>query len=399
MVYSKLHNFITFSFLLLNTFAYEYLGCYSSLPSGFLLKDTSSDQSSTNCDSVCASNHYKYFALANHESCYCSIQLNDLDVESLSDSCDTLCSGNKQEAYCGNSSFSIYEIDNIDNVLPLKKAVDTEDDSDATSDDDDSTDVVVVVRSTVEQETETKYNTVEASITDTSPDTTANGESTKPTAGSTFSQRTSRRRSRTTDRTPVISTTVVYSTTFSTEGGSTLFITNTITRSAQATQTVIANNNGTLANGKSTKKKHVNVGAIVGGVVGGVCGALVVSIIALFGIRTWNKRREQERMELEYQEAIKPVGTNKAPVESSPQPYVAPTINNNKETFLYNTSSISSHNDSSLPNRVSSSSFEPAPPARINPFEDNRRISNGSILEDQRKDNQHILTVVNPDED
>lgn len=140
---------------------------------------------------------------------------------------------------------------------------------------------------------------------------------------------------------------------------------------ASPTDSNSSNNRGT--NGKGLHKK-VNVGAIVGGVVGGVVGALAIAVASLLIMRRNNMRREQERMEKEYQEAIKPVEYPEYPDN------------------LY-ASSISSHRG------PSSGSFdkERLPRSTSDPFDDTRRVSNGSILDDSAKN--HVLTVVNPDSD
>lgn len=157
------------------------------------------------------------------------------------------------------------------------------------------------------------------------------------------------------------------------EGGSTVYVTSTITTSTQGMPT--GNTTVSSDNSKGAKKKKVNVGAIVGGVVGGVGGALVIAAAVLLILRHVNRKREQERMEKEYQEAIKPVE--------------------------FGDKSHTGNSSSSLNNGPSSSSFEDT--TRVlsanNPFDDSRRISNGSILHDPTTVNPKILTVVNPDED
>lgn len=155
-----------------------------------------------------------------------------------------------------------------------------------------------------------------------------------------------------------------------TDGGSTVFVTSTITTSTQGMPT--ANSGAASSDSKSGHKKKVNVGAIVGGVVGGVGGALVIGAAVLLILRHVNKRREQERMEKEYQEAIKPV-------EFGDKSHHA-----NSSVSLHNLQSSGSFDDTTRSN---------------NPFDDSRRISNGSILNAPNHANQKTLTVVNPDED
>lgn len=172
---------------------------------------------------------------------------------------------------------------------------------------------------------------------------------------------------------------MVYSTSLQTQSGSVIYVTNTIIQSASGT----ASNSGSTSSSDSNdkdesgkQKKKVNIGAVVGGVVGGVGGALVVGAAVLLIIRHTNKKREQERMEKEYQEAIKPVEYG--------------------DKFTHGRSSSVSIN-----NGPSSGSFEEdrRNVSSNNPFDDSRRISNGSIINANSSGNQKILTVVNPDED
>lgn len=171
---------------------------------------------------------------------------------------------------------------------------------------------------------------------------------------------------------------MAYSTSTNTESGSVVYVTNTITQSATASQSSTNNlNDANNRNDPGGHRKKANIGAIVGGVVGGVGGAAVIAAIVLLIIRHLNKRREQERMEKEYQEAIKPVEYADKPMHGA-------------------SSSLSINNEHS------SGSFDDErknAPAN-NPFDDSRRISNGTVaMNFNAPVNQKILTVVNPDED
>lgn len=163
-------------------------------------------------------------------------------------------------------------------------------------------------------------------------------------------------------------TSIIYATSYRTQSGSTIY--QTVTTSAAPSSSPDQDNTG------KKHKKNVNVGAIVGGVVGGVGGAAVASVILLFLIRHFNKRREQERMEQEYQEAIKPVdfGGDKSHVANSS----ILSLNRGPSSGSFDEEARSGH--------------------ATNPFDDSRRISNGSILREESPSNPKVLTVVNPDE-
>lgn len=98
----------------------------------------------------------------------------------------------------------------------------------------------------------------------------------------------------------------MYSTLIKTVSGSVLYTTTNV-----ATASVASGNTDTGKGSSSHgSKKKTNVGAIVGGVVGGVVGLLLIILAVVFAIRHISRRRENERMEKEYQEAIKPVEYN-----------------------------------------------------------------------------------------
>ncbi|KAK5781777.1 hypothetical protein RI543_000965 [Arxiozyma heterogenica] len=224
---------------------------------------------------------------------------------------------------------------------------------------------------------------------------------------STSNQQQTTRNSKTGSGTEAaVATSVVYSTQLQTQGGSTIFVTNTITKSTGVLPTGSSASNNNKSSSSNSKKK-VNVGAIVGGIVGGVCGALVLLSALLFGLRYYNKKREEDRMEKEYQEAIKPV--EYVPVDilsSSSHSYSfdggnmngklndslgnigsdnlkGNNTNSNNLTVMSNTSNKNNNNNGLL----------------SNPFDDSRRISTGSIISSDPDQNKPTkLTIVNPDE-
>lgn len=131
-------------------------------------------------------------------------------------------------------------------------------------------------------------------------------------------------------------------------------MTNTITKSAQNSGSATGTAASDSTSGKSTHKK-ANVGAIVGGVVGGVVGAVVIALGILLIVRHINMKREQDRMEKEYQEAIKPV---------------------EYPDKLYASSFSSNHGPSSGSVEEQHTNV----PTDTNPFDDSRRISNGTFI-------------------
>lgn len=102
--------------------------------------------------------------------------------------------------------------------------------------------------------------------------------------------------------TSYITSQVVYSTGTSSLGTSQVVVTQVIsTVISTATKEVVASSSSTNQN-----KSNKHIGAIVGGVVGGVVGLVALVILALLLMKKISKKREAERLERDYQEAIKP---------------------------------------------------------------------------------------------
>lgn len=358
------------------------LGCYSSLPSSFKLVNTYSYQSSSYCSDECSG--YAYFALNNHANCYCGNT--QPDSSNTANTCNTYCYGYNQEMCGGESSFSVYSTGNqIDS--------DTSSSSSSSSLSSSRASVSALNSQVDIQATSSSTNSHPTGGTSANSITTSAMDSNTDIVTSPITSITSDDQQ--------ASTSVVFSTTFHTEGGSTIFVTNTITKSAIATATgkngTTTNDNANTTNGSN--KKKTNVGAIVGGVVGGVVGAIAIAIIALFGVRHYNMKKEEDRMEKEYQEAIKPV-------EYNPNNNImADTLSvsshgsfdaNNKEDGMFR-SSGSTGNFNNIRN-------ESVPKENTNditnPFDDSKRISTGSVFTGQQLNNKtNVLTVVNPDQD
>ncbi len=159
-------------------------------------------------------------------------------------------------------------------------------------------------------------------------------------------------------------------------------------------------------NNSGKHKKKANVGAIVGGVVGGVVGACVVAVAALLILRHINLKREQERMEKEYQEAIKPVEYPEnnelfpSPYSSNRDPSSGSFDEELRNKAMYppatGTDPYENNDLMAMPDRKPSTNNHLAV---ANPFDDSRRISNGSLVPGSPPlGNNNVLTVVNPDE-
>lgn len=375
----------TISLLLLlyldQIYCYKYLNCYSSLPSSFYKDNTNEYQSSALCYSTCNGKGYSYFALFNHNTCYCG-KTSPAGL-SISTSCNTYCYGYDQEMCGGTSAYSIYSVDDTESVSSLGSSSSSSSSSRATS------------ASSMSGSKTTSVSALAVGSGD-SQIAIANSQSTSSQQQPTTSSKTS------SSTQAVRATSVVYSTEIQTQGGSTIFVTNTITQSTEVLSTGSSASTSNKSSSSNSKKK-VNVGAIVGGIVGGVCGALVLLSVFLFGLRYYNKKREEDRMEKEYQEAIKPV--EYVPVDilsSSSHSYSFDGGNMNGKlndslgnigSDNLNSNNISSNNLTVMNNNDNNNGLS------SNPFDDSRRISTGSIITSDPDQNKLTkLTIVNPDE-
>lgn len=169
--------------------------------------------------------------------------------------------------------------------------------------------------------------------------------------------------------TKTVQPSVVYSTVLLTDGNnSTIYVSKSITTQSVfvSPTNIISSTSTPTSTQSSNNNKKIYIGAIIGGVVGIVL--LVVAV--LFIVRTVNNRNKQRRMEMEYQEAIKPV---------------------DYDNKLY-TQSWSSHHKPSI---GSSDEISHRNVTNGNPFEDN---TNNSLVTEPIEEEPHVLIVRNPDE-
>lgn len=333
-IYSLINLGLFFYYEIVISVDFQSLGCFSSLPSSFSLNNSYEYQTSSYCASKCRSQQSLFFALYNHGDCYCG---NTEPNSSISaSSCNAYCNGYEFEMCGGQNAYSVFNISGS---------------SDSGSGD----------------------SSVSSGINSGSSNSIGSGSG-STTSGNLISSFGSSQSTGTITANQASNTgsnsgvNVIYSTSIATERGSVIYITTSVTQNGSSATGVGGNNSG---NSNESSKKRV--GAIIGGVVGGVVGVSVLALLILLFLRRINIKREQERMEKEYQEAIKPVEYDDKLYSSS---------------ISENTVTVPILNDADTNN--------------INPFDDNRRISNGSLLDDNDiplRINNKKLTVVNPDED
>lgn len=370
------------------TYSYKLLNCYSSLPFSFYKDNTNEYQSSSLCYSTCNGKGYSYFALFNHNTCYCG-NTSPAGL-SISTSCDTYCYGYDQEMCGGTSAYSIYSVDDTESVSGSESSSRSFSSSHTSS------------TTSTSGSTKTSVSALAVGSSD-SQIVIANSQSTSSQQQTTAGAKTSSENSGSSSTRAIVATSVVYSTELQTQGGSTIFVTNTITKSTE----VLPTGNSTSTNNKSSSgnsKKKVNVGAIVGGIVGGVCGALVLLSALVLGLRHYNKKREEDRMEKEYQEAIKPVEYVPTDILSSSShsySFDGGNMNGKLNDSLANIGSdnLNNNNISSNNLTVTNNNNNNNNGLLSNPFDDSRRISSGSIITSDPDQNKPTkLTIVNPDE-
>ncbi|CCD25183.1 Slg1p NDAI_0E03660 [Naumovozyma dairenensis CBS 421] len=398
------------------TTGYTYLNCYGSIPSGFTLYDSYAYQSSSHCYTNCLANGSQYFALTNHADCYCGNQApSSSDVSS---SCNTNCNGYGQEMCGGEDAFSVYTIDSDDdNTGTSNDAVSSPTTTTSTSSTRSITSSSTTTTSHFSSSTfPTSISTTSTLLPNPQTSSTTSTTSSISSANSIINSGTTTQEQATTSVSETVA--VVYQTAYNTEGGSTVFVTNTITQSYAATGLMNNNSSSSNMSKDSKNKKKTNVGAIVGGVVGGVVGAIVVAIGILLLIRHINVKREEARMEKEYQEAIKPVEFNDYDTTATTSGggfddlgfenkdvaggvTITNDNNGNKNVgdVIYSNSISRSQHPLTTTDSGSFLDDLRVPPNMVsNPFDDSRRISNGSILHGPASHGGKTLTVVNPDE-
>lgn len=268
--------------------AYTYLDCYGSLPSSFSFYDSYDFQSpgwcSTQCTNSDSSN--KYFALFNHSDCYCSSEYIDFSSISTSSSCTAYCFGYSSEM-CGGTSdaYSIYE---FDDAISSSSSSASGSSSSSTTSSSTSADSSV--------------STTTLSKSSSSSSSESSSTSSESSSSSSSSSTTSSNVERATTVTSLITSQIVYSTDSNNSGTSQIVVTEVVsTVISTATKEVVQSSSS-----DSHHKSNKHIGAIVGGVVGGIAGLLILAVLALLLVKKISKKREAERLEREYQEAIKP---------------------------------------------------------------------------------------------
>ncbi|KAL6930294.1 hypothetical protein ACO0R3_003408 [Hanseniaspora guilliermondii] len=269
--------------------SYTYLDCYGSLPSSFSFYDSYDFQSPGWCSTQCtnADSNNKYFALFNHSDCYCSSEYIDFSSVSTSSSCTAYCFGYSSEM-CGGTSdaYSIYEFDD---------AISSSSSSASGSSSSSSASSTSSVGSSISVTTLSKSSSSSSSESSSTSDSSTSSESsTSSTASSNIE--------RATTVTSLVTSQIVYSTDSNNSGTSQIVVTEVVsTVISTATKEVVQSSSS-----DNHHKSNKHIGPIVGGVVGGVAGLLILAFLALLLAKKISKKREAERLEREYQEAIKP---------------------------------------------------------------------------------------------
>ena len=270
--------------------AYTYLDCYGSLPSSFSFDNTYGFQSPGWCSEHCkdSDSSSKYFALFNHSDCYCSSESIDFSSVSTSSSCTAYCFGYASDM-CGGTSdaYSIYEFD----------------DAESSSSSSSSASETSSSSSTLSSSTLSSSTSSSSSVDSTISVTTLSKSSSSSNSdqSSTSSDSSSSNVQKATTVTSVLTSKLVYSTDTSNSGTSQVVYTEVVsTVISTATKEVVQSSSGTH------HKSNKHIGPIVGGVVGGIVGLLIIAVLVLLLAKKISKKREAERLEREYQEAIKP---------------------------------------------------------------------------------------------
>ncbi|AMD20725.1 HDL019Wp [Eremothecium sinecaudum] len=294
------------------------LGCYSSIPQSFLDHEYQFNyQSSLACSQSCEKEGATYFALHNYGYCYCG----NTDPSNLSKSndCDTYCYGYAEENCGGKNAYRIFKMD------------------------EDGSGSGGGQQGSASPSSPPSGSNGGTPSTNTNQQTAPPGASNDPQQGSPTT----------------VEPTVVTMTSIETRGGSVVYV----TTNAPADSSPSSTSSGSSDNSKNSGKS-VQTSTLIGAIVGSVVGLVLFALLLLIALRRIAARREQARMEKEYQEAIKPVDYD--------------------ETMY-------------LPSVLTDKTLHEKTSAKMNPFDDNRRFSTGSVVIDSPVIANTTLTVVNPD--
>jgi len=202
---------------------------------------------------------------------------------STSSSCTAYCFGYASDM-CGGTSdaYSIYEFDDAESSSSSSSSASETSSSSSTS--SSSTSSSSSVDSTISVTTLSKSSS-----------------SSNSDQSSTSSDSSSSNVQKATTVTSVLTSKLIYSTDTSNSGTSQVVYTEVVsTVISTATKEVVQSSSGTH------HKSNKHIGPIVGGVVGGIVGLLIIAVLVLLLAKKISKKREAERLEREYQEAIKP---------------------------------------------------------------------------------------------
>ncbi|ODV58983.1 WSC domain-containing protein ASCRUDRAFT_72071 [Ascoidea rubescens DSM 1968] len=126
-------NLFNFSFAV---YTYSGLGCYSSLPSGYVSRGTYTYQTPSYCEQQCQD--YPFYALTNGNQCYCG---NSGPSISADGTCTSPCTGYGTITCGGSDSFEIYGDLSAEASSDTSTITSTSDTSTDTSTDSESPDV------------------------------------------------------------------------------------------------------------------------------------------------------------------------------------------------------------------------------------------------------------------
>ncbi|AGO11755.1 AaceriADL020Wp [[Ashbya] aceris (nom. inval.)] len=306
--------------------------CYSRVPSTFKEETLVGPLTSQLCYQRCSKKGSTYMALFAGEHCLCGDTTPDGEK---SNSCDINCPGYNSEDCGGSSAYRVYHI------------------ADSVSSPSSAAQGAATGASTTDLAGGGGKNpmTTNGGPTDAITTTKAGGATAPTTAA------------------PVAATPPAVGMSTAVEVSSVVVV---VTNSAggQATVTTYASSTASADSAAEAepaqKKKGPATSTLVGAIVGSLVGLLFLIFMFIYFLRRMYARREQERMEKEYQEAIKPVDYDEAM-------YMTPALPETKE-------------------------LERSETTKLNPFDDTRRISTGSLIDSSPVAANHILTVVNPDQ-
>lgn len=326
------------SFAVAQDSSYTQVGCFSSIPSGFVDKGYYKWQSYSYCQSECTSAGYPVFALYNAGYCYCGSEIPSSDETDSSD-CSSACLGFGSDTCGGSDAYQVFYVGSSNTISSEGSS------ASGTASSTTKSSSATTSGSSSASSTGSSASSDSSSSTSTASDTSASSTSTATGTSSSSSS----------------------STTHHSSSSSTSASQSSSSSASSADSSASSSSAAASATGESKHKSSGVSGGAIAGIVIGVLAALAIIGAVLVFLK---KRRDSNRYE-SYSPNVGPHGFKDFSSPSDPGVFPPPPIPTKNQPYV---------------------------DQRLNPsMLGERRLSEGSLA-DARDYSRKILRVANPDE-